>query len=499
MTTASVGRSSLTEQRDFGATGTSVAWLIVAGTAVRLAMAAAIGLGIDESYMVAAGRTLRLGYFDHPPLSWWLAAGAAKLFGSEAGIVVRLPFILLFAVSTWLMYRLGAALFGARAGLWAAVALTLSPVFSVTTGGWVLPDGPLTCALLAAALALVHALQDGRWRWWLAAGACAGLALLAKYTAVLTLLGAFAYLATQPAHRRWLARPPPYVAALLAAVLFAPVAAWNAAHGWASFAFQGARADEGGLHPFGPLVVLGGEALYVLPWIWLPMLAAAVAALRAGPADWRRWLPLCLGAPPVVLFALVGLVSKHVMFHWAAPGYLMFFPLLGAALAEARPALVRGAAAATAGLLLLGLAVVATEVRWDWLNLPRDPGAEAVDWTALRPALAARGLLDRANTVVGATGWREAGKVDYGLGGRATVICLGRDAREYGEIAPLAAFVGKDVVIVARKPVTAKTLAAQGVRFAAIEPFGSVALDPRVRPKLRALLFLGRDLSRGSQ
>lgn len=117
-----------------------------------------------------------------------------------------------------------------------------------------------------------------------------------------------------------------------------------------------------------------------------------------------------------------------------------------------------------------------------------------MDWTALRPALAARGLLDRPDTVVGATGWREAGKVDHGLDGAATMLCLCRDAREYGQIAPLAAFVGKDVVIVARRPVTTAGLAAQGVTFASIEPLGSMALDPRVRPGLRVELFLGHGL-----
>ena len=72
-----------------------------------LAFGAALGLGVDESYMVASGRVLSLGYYDHPPAAWWLSWGAAHLFGSEAPIVVRLPFIALFALSTWLMYRLG--------------------------------------------------------------------------------------------------------------------------------------------------------------------------------------------------------------------------------------------------------------------------------------------------------------------------------------------------------------------------------------------------------
>src|SRR3954452_18192559 len=167
--------------------------LILAATALRLAFGATLGLGVDESYMIASGRTLSLGYFDHPPIAWWLSWGAAHLFGSEAAVLARLPFIALFAVSTWLMYRLGCAIAGPRAGLWAAMLLNISPVFGVTTGTWVLPDGPLDCALLGAALCLVRALPArGREAQigWGAAGLCAGLAMFAKYSAGLTIAGA---------------------------------------------------------------------------------------------------------------------------------------------------------------------------------------------------------------------------------------------------------------------------------------------------------------------
>src|ERR1700760_1173664 len=104
--------------------------------------------------MVAAGRTLSLGYFDHPPASWWMSWGAAHLFGSEAPVVVRLPFILLFAGSQALVWRVGSMIADERAGLWAAAALNVSPVFGVTTGSWVLPDGPLDAALLGLVLCL---------------------------------------------------------------------------------------------------------------------------------------------------------------------------------------------------------------------------------------------------------------------------------------------------------------------------------------------------------
>ena len=143
-----------------------VAALIFATFLARLVLASALGLGIDESYMVAAGRKLQLSYFDHPPMAWWMARAAAYLTGSESPVVVRLPFIALFAVTTFLMYRLTAALFSPEAGFWAAVVLNMAPVFGITSASWVLPDGPLLAALLGAAVCLVAALRsEGRVAW----------------------------------------------------------------------------------------------------------------------------------------------------------------------------------------------------------------------------------------------------------------------------------------------------------------------------------------------
>src|ERR1700739_3766788 len=146
----------------------AVAALILTTFTVRLAFAGALGLGIDESYMVAAGRKLQLSYFDHPPIAWWMAWGIAHLTGSESAVVVRLPFIALFALTTWLMYRATAALFDPEAGLSPAVLLNLAPVFGISDATWVLPDGPLVAALLGATGCLIAALGGSRstsWAW----------------------------------------------------------------------------------------------------------------------------------------------------------------------------------------------------------------------------------------------------------------------------------------------------------------------------------------------
>ncbi len=476
--------------------GRALLWLIVGGTVPRLLMAVAFGLGIDESYMVAAGRVFHLGYFDHPPLAWWLSAGIARLTGSEAAIVVRLPFIALFAVSTWLMYRLTALLFSARAGLLAAIALNLAPVFGVTSGGWVLPDGPLDAALLAMGLCLVQALQTGAWRWWLAAGAAAGLAMLSKYSGALVMVGSFVAIASQPTHRHWLLRPQPYVAALLALVLFSPVLVWNAQHGWTSFAFQGGRAAAARFQPFGPFVTTAGQALFLLPWIWFALMVVFVRGLRAGPSAWKSWLLCWMAAFPVLLFPLVSLWSRNVLFHWAAPGYLFLFPLLGDWADRWRPDIVRRWAVGSGALILVGLAVAASEVRFNWLagfSPGLDPGLQARDWNSLRGDLAARGLLGR---VIAAPSWSDTGKIAYALGADATVLCLNTDDRQFGFAPGPAAHLGEDILIVAPRQSAARITASYGTLFESIEALPPGVIDLPGRDPFAAPLYLGRRLRR---
>ncbi|HLJ65270.1 MAG TPA: glycosyltransferase family 39 protein, partial [Stellaceae bacterium] len=400
--------------------------LIGATFLLRLGVAAALGLGIDESYMVAAGRHWEWGYFDHPPLSWWLASGVSHLAGSEAAPIVRLPFIALFALSTWFIYRLGSFFFDEEAGLWGAILFNLTPLFGVSTGSFVLPDGPLLCALLGAALCLAHALgRPGGVGWWAGAGIGAGLALLSKYSAVLSLAGVLIFFLGARDRWRFFARPEPYLAAGLAALFFLPVIVWNARHHWVSFFFQGARAGGGQFHPFALLVTLAGEALFLLPWIWVPLMVVLVTSLKEFHAGGGKAFLAAIALVPIAFFALVGVwSSQRVLFHWAAPGYAMLFPLLGEAFARRHDRLARlwllgSVALVGVGLLLVVGTVTLGLVPGPLKGLKRE--LQVVDWVSLRPALAQRGLLARPGLVVGATGWQMAGKLDYALHGQIKV------------------------------------------------------------------------------
>src|SRR5215813_2122816 len=68
----------------------------------------------------------------------------------------------------------------------------------------------------------------------------------------------------------------------------------------------------------------------VAPLVW-----CGLGALRRGPSDRKRWLLVCLAAPPILLFTVAALWGKP-LFHWAAPGYLMLVPMLGEAIARRR-------------------------------------------------------------------------------------------------------------------------------------------------------------------
>ncbi|HPB74436.1 MAG TPA: glycosyltransferase family 39 protein [Chromatiaceae bacterium] len=121
----------------------------------RLLIAATLGLGVDETYTLASARDLSLSYFDHPPLHYWLIHAMTPWLGE--GRAARLPFVLLFAGSSWLLFALTRHLFGAQAGVWAVIALNLSAFYTLSGGGLV-PDGPLQFCLLAAALTLARGL-----------------------------------------------------------------------------------------------------------------------------------------------------------------------------------------------------------------------------------------------------------------------------------------------------------------------------------------------------
>ncbi len=470
----------------------------------RLAFAFSIDFGIDEAYTVAVARRLAWSYFDHPPLHQWIAHAVATAFGEN--VAVRLPFIALFAATSWLVFALTRDLFGATAGLWAIVALNATPFFFAAAGEWILPDGPLVFALAGAALALSRLFfqkQGAVWPHWLAAGFCLGLAGLTKYNAVFFPLGLGLFLALSPDQRRWLRHPAPYAGALVALLMIAPVVVWNAENGWVSFLFQGGRGAPGAhWRPAQVGAMALSEIALLSPWIFVPLVCGLAAAARrtlSGPSDCsRRLFLLCLALPAIIVFTTIPLWGARGLPHWPMPGWLFAYPLLGAWLAERAPLARRlfaiGSIAALAAVAAVAIAEARTGFLISLAPSLTDPTLESLNWSKLGQSPL---LGDGARPAfVVATKWTEAGKIAQALGPQVPVTVFAGDPHGFAFLDDPAAFVGKDAVIVVAKKRLAETVAALTPYFASIGETQFMSLGRRDLAEIDLALIPARKLLR---
>lgn len=419
--------------------------LIGAFLALRLVLSAVFPLIADEAYAVVVSRLPTLSYFDHPPLGFDFARAAAWAFGSEASFFVRLPHVLLGSLSAWLMFLIGRQAFGAEAGFWAAAWYSVAPFFLVSAGFFAVPDGPLNFFLLLTTwLVLPEVTGGGRpdTRRWAVAGLAAGAALLSKYTAVLFGFAAFVVLAATPRGRRLLASPGPWLAGVVAIVCLTPVLIWNLEHDWASFGFQSGRAFATAAHPATFLAVQAGQALFLLPWNWALMLYLVARGLLRPGSDAERMFA-ALAAVPIVVFDAVSLFSHETLPHWAMPGFLLAFPLLGVWYAEKLPRFARAirrtftASTAVVGVLAVLVALQTnTALVTRALDLPLRPGFDwtILSWNALADDFRQRGILADPDAYLLPGSWLIGGKAGHDLGPDLPVAPPPNDARHFGHM-----------------------------------------------------------------
>lgn len=428
---------------------TAVIAVISGALLFRIYGAYILGLGVDESYAIAVSRVPTLSFFDHPPLGFMLARWSADLLGTETALWVRLPYLILYTGSSLLLCRLTCRLFTPEAGFWAVAWFSVAPFFLISAGSWVVPDGPLIFFLLLAANLMLPLILEDRPSFallrWIAVGAAFGLATLSKYLAFPVGAGALIFLLANRNGRRWLFHPGPYVAALVALLLFSPVIIWNAEHGWQSFAFQGGRAvaDRGATFASGASNVgrmILGQAIYLLPGVFLLSIWLLWRVMQTRMQTLEARFCAALALPSILLFNGLAPLAKNFLPHWPMAGFVFVFPLIGDWMAQlkgryrkwARQNLI--AAGTIVGLIVLigapqfsngflTRAIVKTPPSWD-------DTTRAMDWFDLRRGLRERGWL-KPGIVVAAKDWGQAAKISYVLGGAIPVIVLKHDRRHF--------------------------------------------------------------------
>jgi 4-amino-4-deoxy-L-arabinose transferase-like glycosyltransferase len=254
----------------------AVCALIALLTAMRAIYAGVIELRTDEAYYWTWSKESVLSFLDHPPMIAWFIRFGTALFGDTnfgvrfAGLVAMLVTQLLLAdIVRRVTHDIRAVLL--------AVLMPEAAIYYGLLMAKVAPDVALIPFAVAMAWALVRLVGSNDARWWLAAGAFAGLALLSKLTALMLLPAVLAFMLIPDWRRRWLTSPWPWAAAVIAGVVFSPVLIWNAQHDWASFRFQSVRAvatHELSLRTVGDFF---GLQFFLVGPILLPVLLSAVS------------------------------------------------------------------------------------------------------------------------------------------------------------------------------------------------------------------------------
>ena len=177
---------------------------------------------------------------------------------------------------------------------------------------------------------------------------------------------------------------------------------------------------------------------------------ARLVARPGGAA--RGWILSCLAVIPILLFAVISIWSStKILYHWAAPGYLLLLPMLGDWAAGFAPRLRDAVAVPSATLLAAAAMFISAEITYGFIPhldvffAPgKSPLLQAVDWDSVATEIPAN------TSAIAALRWYDAGKIGYALRAQnIPVTVFGPEPHEFGISEPPASLIGKNILILA--------------------------------------------------
>lgn len=391
------------------------------------------GIQRDEFLYFAMGDHLRLWHMDFPPLIAILANLERSFLGDALPGLRAVPALAASAIVV-LAALLARELGGGRfAQVFAALAAAGS-VFFQRAGALFQPvilDALWWTVGFYALARLCRGEEPGR-RWWLLLALAGGIGLLTKFSVLFFGFGVLVALLATP-WRRALLGPWPWLVLLAAVVLGSPTLAGQIALGWPVVGqmadlrqSQLGHVSVAGFFltqlMFGPAIVAGAwgaGALLLAPSLrrfraigWTILVVWAVLVVLHGK-------PYYVGATYPVMFAAGGVALEAVrrraagawtrgVFAWATAAYgLLVIPLGVPILAPAPLEAYIRAIGATAAL---------RDNQGQTLRLPQDY-ADMLGWKerteAVAQAYRALPPLERAEAVIIANNWGEAGALEF--------------------------------------------------------------------------------------
>lgn len=301
--------------------------LIILVALYHLLIIGAVGPGDNEAYYWTWANHLDLSFFDHPPMVAYMIALSTAV-GGDSVFFLRIGTVLLFCVTSFLIYLLAFEISGSQKTAFFSLCLAnILPLYFLA-GILTVPDAPLLVFWLLYLYLLLRVGKGVPWWHWYLMGFVLGLAVLSKYFAVLLVPSTLLFLLSDKKLRSYLKSPHPYAALALSGLVASPIIFWNIREGWASFTFHLSTRHSGGVFLENLWSLVIGQLGVVTPILLFSFIAVLFVFVRRGfkrGGDIRDKFIVLTSVPTLVFFYIVMCLTNDAEPHWPGLGYI---PLL---------------------------------------------------------------------------------------------------------------------------------------------------------------------------
>ncbi|MCM8818281.1 MAG: glycosyltransferase family 39 protein [Candidatus Omnitrophica bacterium] len=271
----------------------------------------------DEAYFITTGQKFYLGYYEHPPMVWWLIY-LFSFLGKKIHhfFFYRLLSVFSTVIVAFLILKLLKKI-DKKKGFLVASLFLLSPVhilgFLITT------DTPLFIFTFLSGIFFYYGIEKGEKNYFVLSGIFWGLSFLSKYFSVLYLLSILIYLFYRKEKKIWLN----FILFLIASLPFIFINLyWNYTHCWINILFNLVHRKRNYYFQITNLIAFFFSLFFLLtPYIFYLLFKNRFLISKKNNEDFNFFL--FVFAIPVIFFFILSFI-RMVGLHW----YLSFIPFI---------------------------------------------------------------------------------------------------------------------------------------------------------------------------
>ncbi len=297
-----------------------------------------VSLFYDEAYYYHWSLAPDFGYYSKPPMVAWVIAVTTSILGDTV-LGIKCGAALLYSATAWVLYRAATMLSGQLAGVFSGLIFLCAPVVGFNSI-FITTDAPLLFFWALSLWTFLIATHTNRLSIWLLCGLATGFGMLSKYTMALLPASLFLFLLLDPRARPLLRQPGPWLAAVLAGLLFALNLYWNSQNQWIAFSHTQEISQQAGftLHPVALLEFLAAQIFVFGPvWAWLLFKEKRQRRLAEGNQNARypmAYRILTFAALGILIVICLQALTSRAFPNWAAPWIVGASMLLGISLSQ---------------------------------------------------------------------------------------------------------------------------------------------------------------------